>query len=385
LPPQNNGMKIEARDYRSGLPLSISIEKGVYKKIERIANSPDSLSFPWIAPGLVDLQINGFGGIDLNSEGLSSEQFEILCRKLFENGCTHFLATIITRPRNSYQKYLQKLNQLHCALPLNCIGFHLEGPFLSSTEGCRGVHRIEWMMKPDLSWLDEVMEASGEKVKLITIAPEIDKELSLQFIRKAVALGSAVAIGHSEASWEIIESAVIAGAKLWTHLGNALSFVVPKFQNVLLDVIASDLPYASLIPDGKHVPMVAFRALTKALGSRVILVSDAMAGAAASPGIYHLGDREIVVDPQGKAIEKQSGRLGGSTLRPFDGVFLAHKMTGIPWWEWWDAYSVRPAEILGIAHGLKEGNEASFCLFDLSPRPNLRELYHKGKKVYSSS
>ncbi|QSR89265.1 amidohydrolase family protein [Methylacidiphilum caldifontis] len=370
-----------ARDYRSGLPLEISIEGGIYQRIETKPRE-NSKSLPWIAPGLFDLQINGFGGVDLNGDDLTKGQFELLCQKLFENGCSHFLATIITRPLASYLGILKKLETLRQELSLNCIGFHLEGPFLSPSSGCRGVHRPEWMTKPDISWLEELFLASQGNLKMITLAPEIEVETSLRFIKKADSLGLAIALGHSEASWEVIQSCVIAGAKLWTHLGNALSHTIPKFNNILLNVIASDLPYVSLIPDGKHIPAVAFRALTSALGPRVILVSDAIAAAAAPAGNYFLGQIELEVDNQGKATEKSTGRLGGSTLKPFDGVFVAQQLTGVSWRWWWDAYSVRPAAVLGINHGLKEGNEASFCLLELLPAPVLRALYLKGRKVY---
>ncbi|ACD82775.1 N-acetylglucosamine-6-phosphate deacetylase [Methylacidiphilum infernorum V4] len=383
--PSNNGHPcssvIAARDYRTGMPLKISLAEGVYQKIE--AQPKESAgSLPWIAPGLFDLQINGFGGIDLNGESLSQQQFEILCRKLLESGCSHFLATVITRPLDSYRHWIEKLEKLRQVVSLNCLGFHLEGPFLSGDPGCRGVHCPEWMTKPDVAWLEEIFLASAGSIKLITLAPEVDPEATANFIKKADSLGITVGLGHSKASWEVIQSSVLAGAKLWTHLGNALSHTIPKFDNLLLNVIASDLPYVSLIPDGKHIPPVAFRALITALGQKVVLVSDAMAGAAAPPGNYFLGHVEIEVDSQGKARDKKSGRLGGSTLRPFEGVFIAQRMTGISWRWWWDAYSIRPAAVLGIDHGLKEGNEASFCLFDLVPSPVLRALYLRGRKVY---
>jgi N-acetylglucosamine-6-phosphate deacetylase len=144
-----------------------------------------------------------------------------------------------------------------------------------------------------------------------------------------------------------------------------------------------------LIPDGLHLPPHAFRVLARALGqanpSRLLLTTDAMAGAGAEkPGSYTLGDVQVEVGADGSARLPGSGRLAGSTLTPFQGAFLAERMAGIFLEDAWTAFSTRPASLLGLKHGLAEGNSADFCLLSPEKTPYLLATYHRGKCVYEA-
>lgn len=366
------------RHFQSGSACRIELNHGRYSSIQ-FEPDLDPTPFPWIAPGLFDPQINGFGGYDFNRHPGTTDLHNA-DTALAAHGCTHYLLTVITRPRGEYGPLLQQWESQRGDLGL--AGYHLEGPFLNPDPGYRGVHPTENMLPASLDFLDEVLEASHQSVRLITLAPEIESDKALEFIRAATGRGVRVAAGHSAAMGEILERSRHAGLSGWTHLGNAAPASCHKFENVLWHALASGLPYISLIPDGIHLPPHLFRALARALGERLILTTDAMAGAGAAAGRWTLGQAEVDVTAQGRATVAGTDKLAGSTLTPFAGVFLASSMGGIPWPECWTAFSTRPATWLGIDHDLKPGNEATFCLFDTHPAPRLRETWRRGQQIF---
>ncbi|WP_142659883.1 N-acetylglucosamine-6-phosphate deacetylase [Methylacidimicrobium tartarophylax] len=372
---------VEARHYRTGETLAVELEPPFYRRIEPVRRERGSL--PWIAPGLVDLQVNGLGGVDLNGSPIGRDEWKRLCRSLLAHGCTHFLATVITRPEDSYRELLPALQEHWAEEPINCLGFHLEGPFLRPEEGYAGVHNPKWILPADPAWLAWAQKACGGGCRMMTVAPEAS-ERGLDLVRAAVDSGIRVAIGHSGAMGNRLAQAIEAGASLWTHLGNGLPHLLPKWENPLVHALGSDLPYASVIPDGIHLPPHALRAVARSLGDRLILITDAIAAAGMRPGSYRLGDRKIDVDEAGRAVDAASGRLAGSTLTPFAAVFRAAALLGRPWGECWEAFSVRPAHWLSLRHGLEEGAEASFCLLADEPEPRLLATFLRGERRLGS-
>jgi N-acetylglucosamine-6-phosphate deacetylase len=380
-------MKITARTLH-GQVCHVHIEDHHFKQI--IPEKEDLLDLPWIAPGLVDIQVNGFAGIDFNCAIASDDAWHHATAQLYAHGCTGFLIALITNTEEAGRQLLTDLTGRINLDPRNCLGFHLEGPWLNPDPGYRGAHRADWMQKPSLRLLDEWFHIAGPLLKLITLAPEIDPAASAQVIRAGVAKKMQFFLGHSAAMGETVRAALEAGAVGWTHLGNAVPATVPKFENVILHALAQPGLLASLIPDGLHLPPHAFRVLARALekghhASRLLLTTDAMAGAAApKPGRYTLGDTEVQVGADGSARLPDSGRLAGSTLTPFEGVFLAERMAGIFLEDAWAAFSTRPASLLGLNHGLIEGNSADFCLISPEKTPYLLATYHRGHCVYEA-
>ena len=384
-------MKITARAL-SGEVCEVLIEGHVFRKITPIKE--DILDLPWIAPGLIDIQINGFAGVDFNRPLVSDDAWHHATKQLYAHGCTGFLIALITNREEGYRDLLTNLTGHVDLDPRNCLGFHLEGPWLNPDPGYRGAHRAEWMQKPDLRLLEEWWAITGPLLKLITMAPEVEIEASLRVIRAAVEKDINVFLGHSAAMGETLQQAVAAGAVGWTHLGNAVPATVPKFENVILHVLAQPGRYVSLIPDGLHLPPHAFRVFARLLHqttpSRLLLTTDAMAGAAAGKtGRFTLGDVEVEVGADGSARLPAAevpgtGRLAGSTLTPFQGVVLAERMAGIYLEDAWKAFSTRPASLLGLKHGLAEGNSADFCLLSPEKEPYLLATYHRGKCVYEA-
>jgi len=385
-------MKITARTL-SGKICEVQIDGPVFKKFKPLSDG--ILDLPWIAPGLIDIQINGFGGIDFNRKLESDDAWQHATQQLYAHGCTGFLATLITNREEGYHQLLADLTRHLHRDPRNCLGFHMEGPWLNPDPGYRGAHRPEWMQKPEVRLLDDWGGIVGSLLKLITIAPEVDLEASLRAIHAAVDKKICVFIGHSSAMGEALRSAVEAGAVGWTHLGNAAPSPAPKFENVFLHALAHSGLYASLIPDGIHVPPHAFnvfaRLLNQASPSRLLLTTDAMSAAAAGgQKVCTLGDIEAELGADGSARLPNpggapgSGRLAGATITPFAGVFMAERMTGFFLEDVWTAFSARPASLLGIKHGLEEGNSADFCLLSPEKTPYLLATYHRGKCVYEA-
>ena len=168
--------------------------------------------------------------------------------------------------------------------------------------------------------LEEWLSIAGDLIKLITLAPEIDLAASLEVVRAGRARGVQFFGGHSGVKGDALTRAHEAGLAGWTHLGNAVPSSVPKFDNVLMHVLAQPDLLASLIPDGAHVPPHAFRVLANALGPRLILTTDAMSAAAAKgTGPFTLGETRVQVGDDGCARLPDSGRFAGSTLTPVRG------------------------------------------------------------------
>jgi N-acetylglucosamine-6-phosphate deacetylase len=376
-------MKITARAL-SGEVCDVLVENGHFKSIT--TRCEDIVDLPWIAPGLVDIQINGFAGVDFNRALESEEAWRHGTGELYAHGCTGFLIALITNTEEGYEARLHELTALIRREPRNCLGFHMEGPWLNPEPGYRGAHRAEWMRPPTIALLEAWRDIADELIKLVTLAPEIEPAAAIDVIRVGRAQDIRFFAGHSGAMGETLTRAREAGVVGWTHLGNASPATVPKFENVLLHALAQPGLLASLIPDGAHVPPHAFRAMALALGPRLLLTTDAMAAAAAKgAGSYTLGETQVSIGADGCARLPDSGRLAGSTLTPFDGVFRAEQMSGLYLEEVWRAFSTRPAEMLGLSRKLIAGDPADFCLISPDKTPDLLATYHRGECVFEAA
>ena len=379
-------MKITARKL-SGEVCHVEVEGHVFKNV--VTTKEDILDLPWIAPGLIDIQVNGFGGVDFNRAIESDDAWHHATQQLYAHGCTGFLVALITNTEEGYRELLTDLSGRINLEPRNCLGFHMEGPWLNPEPGYRGAHRPEWMGKADVKALEEWWKLAGPLLKLVTLAPEDSIDAAVAVIRAGVQKKIQFFLGHSAAMGEVLSAAMDAGAVGWTHLGNAAPAQAPKFDNVIMHALGRTDLYASLIPDGLHVPEFAFRVLAHSLQrrqpSRLLLTTDAMAAAGAEKkGRYTLGEVEVEVSGDGSARLPESGRLAGSTLTPFEGVFRAERMSGMFLEDVWTAFSTRPASLLGLTHGLAKGNSADFCLISPEKTPYLLATYHRGQCVYEA-
>ena len=242
----------------------------------------------YLSPGWIDIQVNGYMGVDLNSGEMTLDKLEFMTQKLHEVGVTRFLPTVITQSAEHMERCLKLIVQACEASPLvkeAVAGIHLEGPFISPEDGARGAHPLEHVKAPTIDLFERLQEAANGMIDLVTLAPEHPG--SFAFIRYLVDQNITVALGHTLASPVQIAEAVSAGATLSTHLGNGAPATMPRHPNVIWDQLAEPQLYASAIFDGFHLPDSVMRVLYKVKGpDRLILTSDAVALAGMAAGVY---------------------------------------------------------------------------------------------------
>lgn len=244
-----------------------------------------------VTPGFLDLQVNGFAGVDFNSPGLTAGDLDHALEAMLLTGVTGCLPTLITAPLDELEERFRALVATVIRSRYGArmvVGFHLEGPFLSPLEGYSGCHPAECMRPAALETFDRLQTAAAGRIRLVTLAPEVAGAPAL--IDRLRGQGIAVALGHTAADAATIADAVARGARLATHLGNGTPKVLPKHDNVIVHQLGDDRLMASFIADGYHLPPAVLKSYLRAKGvSRSILVTDAVAAAAAPPGDYRVG------------------------------------------------------------------------------------------------
>lgn len=330
----------------------------------------------WMAPGLVDLQVNGFAGVDFQAAGLSEGELLQAARGLALAGCTRFFLTLITAEWGDLMRRLRHLRSLRhgsARLRAAIAGWHLEGPFLSAVEGFHGTHEPALMRDPTPDLVTELRAATAGDPVLLTLAPE--REGAIEAIAQAASLGMRVSLGHTDASAERLAAAVAAGASGFTHLGNACPQRLDRHDNILWRVFETQGLMVSLIPDGLHVSPPLFRLVHRLVPlDSILYVSDAMAAAGVAPGRYRLGNLELDVGTDQAVRAPGSTHFAGSALRPVEGVFRAARMLGCTWQEVWRRYALAPCDWLDLSNGIAVGQRADFVLLRVSPREELEGL-----------
>jgi N-acetylglucosamine-6-phosphate deacetylase len=269
--------------------------------------------------GFVDLQVNGYAGVDFTNHALSRAQIDSTVQALYQQGTAMFLPTVITAPWETYARVLPLLAEAIAdpSLQAHIPGIHLEGPYLSPEDGARGVHPRAHLRLPNPDELEALIALAGGTIRLLTLAPELPGALDL--IHCAIENHIAVAIGHTLAESETIHSAGAAGARLSTHLGNGLPNLIPRHQNPLWPQLAAPELSAMLIADSHHLPADFVRTVLAAKGaSRVIITSDAAPAAGLAPGAYNLFGVQAVLEPSGRLHSPSTGTLAGSAATLLD-------------------------------------------------------------------
>jgi N-acetylglucosamine-6-phosphate deacetylase len=266
--------------------------------------------------GLFDLQVNGFAGVDFNDAAITPRALDQALGAMRRTGVTLCLPTVITATRDELAARLEGLDRAVAASrfgPAMCPGYHLEGPFLNPAEGYRGCHPPRAMTAADPALVASLEARLTRPILLLTLAPEIDGALEL--IAAATAKGKTVAIGHSAATAAILARAVAAGLKLSTHLGNGLPRQLAKLDNTIFAQLAEDRLFADFIADGIHVPPHALKAMLRAKGlERSILTTDAVAAAAAPPGLHSFAGFTVESEADGSVHLPGEALLAGSSL-----------------------------------------------------------------------
>jgi len=355
--------EITARHYHTGEGVRITWKDG---KIAAIAPAPLSPDTPWVAPALVDLQVNGYGGTDFLRDEVNEEGLLKAARALRRDGCARFLLTVITRRWTELMAHLKRIKAIRDGNPelrKAILGWHVEGPFISPQPGFVGAHDSNVALEADPSpeAIDLLKEVVGDDPTMITVGGERNGVVAA--IRRARELGIVVSLGHTNASRCQIDEAVKAGAEAFTHLGNGCPQQLDRHDNILWRVLDDSGLTAGIIPDTHHVSPQVFRLMHRLLpADKIYWTTDAMSGAGAPPGLYTLGALAIEVGEDRVARQPGKQNFAGSALEPLRGICLGAGMLDKPWQAVWDYFSVNPARVMNRNHQLAVGGEAIFCL-----------------------
>lgn len=380
--------QIKAIHYQTNTPVEVEIIAGL---IAEVRESASVTSTRCIAPGLVDLQINGFKGIDFNDGELTLAEIREVTESLWQEGVTTYFPTLITNNNAAIISQIKGIVNARNADRLihNSIGgIHLEGPFLSKEDGPRGAHPLPYIKAPDWDLFCHFQDAAAGLIKIITLSPEWPQ--AARFIEKCVASGVLVSIGHTAASSQQIREAIGAGATMSTHLGNATHLTLPRHDNYVFEQLANENLWSTLIADGNHLPEAVLKVYLRAKSEKSALVSDATKFAGLPPGLYesHIGG-SIELNASGRLFMRDNpAMLAGSAQSLLQCVqhLVNSGITSLK--NALDLASLKPAEILNAAYpyGIKAGANADLILFEETDNAlKIVNTIKSGEVVYSAA
>jgi N-acetylglucosamine-6-phosphate deacetylase len=265
----------------------------------------------------LDLQVNGYFGIDFHSDLLNAEELHVVCTAMARDGVDGFLATITTEHVPVMEHRLRRLVELREANPLARAmipALHIEGPFISALDGYRGAHPRDAVRPADVDSMKRLLDAAGGLASLVTLAPENDPGLAVT--RYLAGQGIRVSAGHTNASLEQLRAAVDAGLSMFTHLGNGCPMHMHRHDNIIQRALSlSDRLFPMFIADGAHVAFPALGNYLRTAGiDRCIVVTDAVAPAGRGPGHFRLGRWDLVVGDDLVARAPDGSHLIGSAV-----------------------------------------------------------------------
>ncbi len=266
--------------------------------------------------GWVDLQINGYGGVDFNSPGLTVDAVKAVVRRLADDGTAAFMPTLVT---GSPEVVIENVRTIVAARKADAecarriIGFFFEGPFISPVPGAVGAHPAEWVHAPDIALFDRFQDAAEGLVRMVNVAAEIPG--MPDFVRELSARGITVSLGHQMAAKPAeLEPCLAAGARAFTHLGNGLPNMIPRHDNVIFSALADDRATVMFIPDGHHLPDTMLKVYFRAVPiDRLVAVSDAQYPAGMPPGDYEVCGSIARLEPNGLLWNPKRNCLVGAT------------------------------------------------------------------------
>lgn len=382
-------MKCTGLDWSRGTAREVTFDSLVTGVDDLLSPSSDNL---WIAPGWIDIQVNGFAGVDYNAPETSHEAIGRSLEAQFATGVTRIFPTVITGEPERMAGSLKNLAQAKRALPYGGAmeGFHVEGPHISPEDGPRGAHPQEWVRPPDIDEYARWQEATEGEVRLVTVSPEWPG--AARYIEHLVRDGVTVSVGHTKANAAQISDAVSAGATLSTHLGNGAHAVLARHPNYIWEQLAEDRLAASFIVDGIHLPSSFLKVALRAKGlDRSILITDAVMPAGCAPGPYRLGGVDVELKPDQRVVLRGGTRLAGSSLHMDRGVENLMRLAGLTLREAITVSTVNPARVCRIAgrfRGLTPGERADLVLFHYDEEQKsirVSETYLSGQRVYAAN
>lgn|ERR1039457_271735 len=379
-------MKCNGIDVVTGEHIRISFN-GVIDGVEDLLVPPEERIY--IAPGFIDLQVNGFAGVDYNNPAASQEEIAHSIRCIYATGVTRFFPTVITGSPDDMAGALRMLSAAREAIPEGRAmeAFHVEGPYISPDDGPRGAHPERWVRPPDIEEFRRFQDAARGHIRLVTISPEWKD--APRFIECVVSEGVAAAIGHTKASASQIADAVHAGATLSTHIGNGAHWMLERHPNYIWEQLADDRLNASLIVDGIHLGPAFLKVALRAKGvERSILVTDAVMPAGCSPGRYQLGEVDVELHVDGSVRLWGGTRLAGSALMMDRAIGNVIRLGGVSLRDAITMATRNPARVGRIAsrqRGLAVAERADLVRFRYDAESHdirVIETYVSGERVF---
>lgn len=298
--------------------------------------------------GFVDLQVNGYLGVDFSAPGLDVGQLRQVVTELRQRGTIAFCPTMITCAMEVYEQNLPVLAKAiqENDLAPHLLGIHLEGPFISSQPGAVGAHPARHTTRPDVERYERLCELAGNHIRLVTVAPELPGAADL--IAAIVDKGATASLGHHLADGESIRHACDRGARAATHLGNGIPNRLPRHPNPIWDQLAEKRLRVMLITDGHHVPESFIRTTVRSCTSdRLIVVSDSAPVAGLPPGTYQTLGQEAVLEESGRLWSPQGDHLMGSSSCMLECMNYLAGLGELSEEELWQAGHRNPLQLIG--------------------------------------
>ena len=358
------------------------------KTIHSVAPVAEPAEF-YVAPGWIDIQVNGFAGVDYNTPAAPHEEIARSVHVLYASGVTRYYPTVITGAPEDMLGALRNLSRAKDALSEGAAmdGFHVEGPHISPEDGPRGAHPRRWVRPPDIDEFHRWQEATDHRIRLVTLAPEWPQ--APRYIEAVTASGVVASIGHTNAERRHIQDALSAGATLSTHLGNGAHSMIKRHPNYILEQLAEDRLMADFIVDGIHLPPCYVKVAIRAKGvERSVLVTDASSPAGCKPGRYLQGEQQVDLTADHRVVLAGQERLAGSALSMDRGVENLMRFAGISLAEavrLATTNAARAGHVPGRTQGLAAGDRADLVLFRFDPAETKLQVmatYVGGDLVY---
>ena len=371
-------MQLFGRRYDTGQPVGLESADTRIRRVTPLEAGEDALGdWPWVSPGLFDLQVNGYQGQEFSSGELTPESVARIAHAYLSFGVTRFCPTLTTESFEVLRHGLEAIDracQSSPALARQVVGVHLEGPYITTENGPRGAHPVEHCRPPDWDEFQRLQDAAGGRIRIHTLSVEFDQ--SAAFVQKVAASGVLVAIGHTAADSQQIRRAVDAGARMSTHLGNGCHPRIHRHSSYIWDQLAEDRLAASLIVDGHHLPPQVVKTFVRAkTPERCVLVSDMSGMAGQPPGRYATHMSELEILPDGRLVVAGQREILAGASRPIGtGVANVIRFAGVDLPTAVRMATDQPARLLGIeAGGLEPEDPANLVQFDLAAPADERE------------
>lgn len=344
---------------------AIIIDEDLIVKTIHISDLPPSIekldvNGAYVTPGFIDLQMNGCGGILFN-DNISIEAIKAISDTNIKFGCTSFLITLTSAPKEHIKEALNVSKNAYHLMPNNVLGVHIEGPYISKIK--KGIHNEAYIR----TITEEEANIFRSEVKhipiMLTLAPEVN---DLGLVSNLIQSGILVSLGHSNASYEETVEFIDAGVKSSTHLFNAMTQFHHRKPGIVTAILNNPDVTCGMIMDGFHVNFELIKLIKKIKQENLYIVTDASPAAGCNDITkFRFGGNDLVVT-NGKAVDRH-GTLGGSVITMIESVYNVAEILGFGLVEAIRMSSLYPAKIMGVHNKLgliKHGYVANLAIFD---------------------